>query len=231
MSGGGFPGRILRRATCTLCRLVSQLPRMRFDDFPAATDGRDHALAGLRPRLRLERCPLRLELPQGGGIEYVVDTMTVAFERCAERIDIDLNLRDPLLFGTQGIAFLLDDLVDALVLAAKLLEQLLELRGIFNGLRCELPYTAGRALDDQRRHPIWVIDQGKRLRQVSRIAAQSGHGQQCRAVARRSAKRGEIDRPRVDELCHALLRGPFEARRRFEARGTGSGSRNPQAGQ
>ena len=63
--------------------------------------------------------------------------MTVAFERCAERIDIDFDLRDPLLFGAQGIAFLLDDLVDALVLAANLLEQLLELRGIFNGLRRE----------------------------------------------------------------------------------------------
>ena len=56
-----------------------------------------------------------------------MDTVTVPLEGRAERIDIALDLRNPLFFGTQHIALLLDDLVDVLVLAADLFEEILAL--------------------------------------------------------------------------------------------------------
>jgi hypothetical protein len=117
-------------------------------------------------------------------------------------------------FGTQHVALLLDDLVDALVLLAHLLDELLELRGIFNALRRELPYTAGGALDDQPRDPLRIVDQVERVGQVSGIGAKAGHGQYGGGVPRRRrANFRKINRAGIDELRHPLLRDQFDARR------------------
>src|SRR5271156_1630814 len=146
--------------------LLRQLPFMRRDDFPAGFHAPMHPLPRFGFRLRLESFPLRLELPQGRRVERVMDSMTVPFERCTERIDLAFDTCDPQLFGAYRIALLLDDLVDALVLAAQLFEELLELGRIGDGLRRELAYAAGRTLEDERRDFIGVIDQGERLGQM-----------------------------------------------------------------
>src|ERR1700693_4197460 len=138
--------------------------------------------------------------------------MTVSLERRAKRRDIARDLRDPLLLGAQYVALLLDDLVDALVLAANLFEEPREFRGIFNALRRELPYAAGRALDGQVRPALRVVDRAHHLGKVVGIAAKTRHGQHRGAVPSRSAQLGKIDRPRIDEMRHELLWNSFDAR-------------------
>src|ERR1700693_6054353 len=117
--------------------------------------------------------------------------MTVSLERRAERSAIARDLRNPLLLGAQHIALLLDDLVDALILAADLLEEPREFRGILDALRRELPYAARRALDDEARHSLRIVDRRQHLSKVVGIAAKARHRQQCAGVPRRGAQLGE----------------------------------------
>ncbi len=124
---------------------------MRLDDLSAAIHGSLCPFPGLRRRSWLERLPLSFELPQGRGVQDVVNSVTVPFERCAQGVDGALFLRNTLLLGAQRIALLLDDLVDALVLAAQLPKQLFQFRGVLHGLRRELSYAAGGAFHDQPR--------------------------------------------------------------------------------
>src|ERR1700722_15951395 len=126
--------------------------------------------------------------------------MTVSLERRAERSDLARDLRNPLLLGAQHIALLLDDLIDALVLAADLLEEPCEFRGILDALRRELPYAARRAIDDEARHLFRIVDRGQHPCKVIWIAAKARHRQHCGGVRRRSAQVGKIDRPRINEL-------------------------------
>ena len=120
--GGQSLGLLLRRAQrrllLVLGGLFRQAPRMRVDDLPAACHCSLRPFPGLRRRLWLERLPLSFELPQGCGVQDVVNSVTVPFERCAQGVDSALFLRNALRLGAQRIALLLDALVDALVLAA-----------------------------------------------------------------------------------------------------------------
>ncbi len=195
-------------------RLLGHLSLMAGDDFPTALDGSISALPQLRRGPGLECPPPGLELLERRHVNWVIDAMTVPLERRAKRMEVALDLRDPLIFGTQRIAFLLDDLVDALVLAAQLLEQLLELGGIVKALGRKLPDAARGTFGDQPRDSMRVVDQGESAGQAISIAAESRHRQQCGEVQRRSAKPLKINCVRVDELRHPLLRGAFEAGRR-----------------
>src|ERR1700737_1801269 len=121
------------------------------NDFPTTINGLTSAFPDLRSGLRRERSPAGVELLEGWHVERVEDPMTVSLEGRAEGLYVAVDLRDPLFFGTQHIALLLDDLIDTLVLAAHLPEEFLELHRILNALRRELPYTAGRCLYHEAR--------------------------------------------------------------------------------
>ena len=69
--------------------------------------------------------------------------MSVPLEGGAGREDVVPHLRVVALHLAQGVAFLLDDLVDVLVPVARLLEELLEGGRIVDALRRELPQPAG----------------------------------------------------------------------------------------
>ncbi len=138
--------------------------------------------------------------------------MTVSLERRTERSRIACDLRNPLLLGAQHITLLLDDLVDALVLAADLLEESREFRGILDALRRELSYAARRALDDEARHSLRIVDRGQHPSKVIWIAAKARHRQHYGGVRRRGAQVGKINRPRINELRHTLLRNSFDVR-------------------
>ena len=64
--------------------------------------------------------------------------------------------------------FSVEDLVDAAVLVAGVLEKLPQLRGVLNQLRRRLPQPAGRTLHHQMRDLLRVIDRGECLRQGGR---------------------------------------------------------------
>ena len=90
-------------------------------------DGPCRALPTSGVRLRRQRLPSRLEMPERRLVNRIVDPMTVPLERLAGAHGLAAGLLDPLRLGIECVAFLPDDLVDALVLAAQLLDQPSEL--------------------------------------------------------------------------------------------------------
>ena len=198
--------RCLRGAQQFLLSGAASVPRMLGNDFPAARAGLIGALPEFCARQRLERAPVRFQPLEHRMVGFIGAARGVLLEGPAERGDIALGLRDAQLLGMQRVALLLDDLVRALVLVARLLEQLLELFGILNAARRGLTQPARRALDDQPGEGARILDDAHGLDEMLRVVAQCRHGEQGVGVGPRRAKCGKIDLACIDELCHALSR-------------------------
>ena len=186
-----------------------------------ARDARDLKLRG---RLRRERLPARMEVPEGRLIDRVVDAMTVPLEGFAGGDGVAPALFDPLLLGMERVALLPDDLVDALVLAAQLLHEASELRGIRHGLRRELPDAARGTVQHEPCDSLRVIDGGERAGQPLGVPAIPRHSEERGDIRRSSAQLLEIDGSRIDQLREALLRDSLETRG-YRARRVGAQSR------
>ena len=144
---------------------------MPVNDLTTTIYGRTRTFLNFRRRQRLDFAPLRLVVLERRRVARVKDPLTDSLQRAARRTHIAFDLRDALLFGTQRVVLLFQDLVDAFVLVARQFQQPCELSGIFDALRRQLPYTAGRTLDDQRRHLQRITDRSQCVGQVRRIAA------------------------------------------------------------
>src|ERR1700729_2154787 len=134
---------------------------MRRDHLPTAIDGLLGALSDIRCRQGSERAPPAVKRLKGRWVKRIIDPMTVPLERLAQRTDLGRNLCRLPVLGVQRIALLLEDFVNTLVLAANPFEKLPELRGILNGLRRQLPQSAGRTVHDQLREVFGIIDGGQ----------------------------------------------------------------------
>ena len=108
-----------------------------------------------------QRLPSRMEMPESRLVNGVVDTVAVPLERLAGAQGVAQSFGDLPLLGVERVAFLPDDLVNALVLAAQLLEQPFELRGVRHGLRRELPDAARGPLEDQLGPALGILDRGE----------------------------------------------------------------------
>ena len=183
------------------------------DDLLAALDGPRRALASLRRGLRGEGLPARMKVPERGLIDRVVDPMTVPLEGLACADAVAAGLFDALRIGIERPVLLPDDLVDALVLAAQLLHEALELRGIRYGMRRELPDAARGAVQDKSCDSFGVVDGGERARQAPGVPAITRYGKERGDIIRRRAQLLEIEGPCVDQLREALSRNSFETRR------------------
>ena len=107
--------------------LCGPLLPLRTDDAVAPVDRQPGAVADCRRCLRLERTPQRLVVLDGRLVVQIVDARGEALERGAQRAQFFIELGRLLFLGTQRVALVLEDPVDALVLALQLLEQVVQL--------------------------------------------------------------------------------------------------------
>jgi hypothetical protein len=83
-------------------------------------------------------------------IERIEGTMTVPFQRGANRIDLGDDLCSFAIMGLQEVELLLQDFVNALVFGADLLQQFAQLSRLVYALGRELPNATRGSIDDQK---------------------------------------------------------------------------------
>ena len=199
-----LPGNALR---LVLGGLPRQFPVMCSDDFPATLDCLLATLLDAALRAQRQRAPARLQRLERRGIERPVLPSGMLLEQFAKLCRFTSGLFGPALLGKQRVAFLPDDLVDRLVLAADPRQQIVQLPGVEDGLSGGLPDPDRRAFRHQPGQHGGVVDTGEHLVQAGRVAAQRCHRQRLRPASVAVAECLEVDRALVDQLRQPFMGG------------------------
>jgi hypothetical protein len=127
------------------------------DDFACAVDRLLRCLGDFRLRMRRHRLPAQLQLLQGRREQRIEVSMAVSFHGRGHCSDFRMQVLDFALLRQQNIALARQDFVNALVFAAaRIPDQLPDLRRIVDGLCGLLPELGRGTLDDQLGHCLRI---------------------------------------------------------------------------